>query len=113
MKVSMSRWPQPRQRRPHKRVIAALCMCAMLAACAQGNTSADLAPSPAPQPAAQAAAPAAPAPQAALTPEEAKTQCWMKYESDKKVKNIDQRLALVEKCVSDTMRGQLVQAPER
>jgi hypothetical protein len=37
----------------------------------------------------------------------------MKYESDKKVKNIDQRLALVEKCVSDTMRGQLVQAPQR
>ena len=28
----------------------------------------------------------------------------MKYESDKKIKNIDQRLSLVEKCVDDTMR---------
>jgi hypothetical protein len=37
----------------------------------------------------------------------------MKYEGDKKVKNIDQRLSLVEKCVDDTLRGQLVQAPQR
>jgi uncharacterized lipoprotein YajG len=91
--------------------LAALCAAAMLAGCAQGNSSADLAP-PAPQPAAQTAAPSAP-PKAALTPEEAKAQCWMKYEGDKKVKNIDQRLTLVEKCVDDTMRGQLVQAPAR
>ena len=82
-----------------------------LGACAQGNSTADLAPAT-PQPTAQAAAPAAP-PKAALTPEEAKTQCWMKYEGDKKVKNIDQRLSLVEKCVDDTLRGQLVQAPQR
>lgn len=87
----------------------------MLAACAQGNSTADLAPA-APQPAPQAAASAAPPPappKAALTPEEVKTQCWMKYEGDKKVKNIDQRLSLVEKCVDDTSRGQLVQAPRR
>jgi uncharacterized lipoprotein YajG len=93
-------------------LLAALCAAAMLGGCAQGNSSADLAPA-APQPAAQAAAPSAPPPKAALTPEEAKAQCWMKYESDKKVKNIDQRLTLVEKCVDDTMRGQLVQAPTR
>jgi hypothetical protein len=92
--------------------LAALCAAAMLGSCAQGNSSADLAPA-APQPAAQAAAPSAPPPKAALTPEEAKAQCWMKYESDKKMKNIDQRLTLVEKCVDDTMRGQLVQAPVR
>ena len=48
-----------------------------------------------------------------MTPEKAKADCWMKYESDKKVKNIDQRLALVEKCVDDTMRNQLVQRPQR
>jgi len=78
----------------------------MLAACAQGNSAADLAPaSP------QTTSPAPP--KGALTPEEAKTQCWMKYEGDKKIKNIDQRLSLVEKCVDDTMRGQLVQAPQR
>jgi hypothetical protein len=85
-----------------------LCAGVLLAACAQGNTSADLAP--AAQPSAQ---PAAPPLKGALTPEEAKTQCWMKYEGDKKIKNIDQRLSLVEKCVDETMRGQLVQAPQR
>lgn len=80
-----------------------------LAGCAQGNSTADLAPV-APQPAAQAAAPP---PQAAVTPEKAKADCWMKYEEDKKIKNIDARLKLVEKCVDDTLRGQLVQAPQR
>jgi len=107
MKVSMRKSP----RTARLRLLAALCAAAMLAGCAQGNTSADLAPA-APQPVAQTA-PSAPPPKAALTPEEAKAQCWMKYESDKKMKNIDQRLTLVEKCVDDTMRGQLVQAPAR
>ena len=37
----------------------------------------------------------------------------MKYESDKRAKTIDARLILVEKCVDDTLRGQLVQAPQR
>ena len=85
-------------------------LCAFaLAACASSNTSADIAPAASPQPAAAQAPP----PKVALTPEEAKGQCWMKYENDKKVKNIDARLQLVEKCVDDTMRGQLVQAPQR
>jgi len=35
-----------------------------------------------------------------------KAQCWMKYENDKRIKNIDARLQLVEKCVADTSRGQ-------
>ena len=82
-----------------------------LAACAQGNSTADLAPA-APQPAAQAPVAAAP-PQEPLTPEKAKADCWMKYENDKKIKNIDQRLTLVEKCVDETMRGQLAQRPQR
>ena len=98
------------QRAAKTRVLAALCGAALLAACAQGNSGADLAPTA--QPAA-VAAPAGQTPKGALTPEEAKTQCWMKYEGDKKVKNIDQRLVLVEKCVDDTLRGQLVQAPQR
>jgi hypothetical protein len=86
------------------------CICALLAlsACAGGTGSADLAPAPAPQPTV-----AAPAPQVPMTPEKAKTDCWMKYEGDKKIKNIDQRLALVEKCVDDELRGQLVQRPQR
>jgi len=85
-------------------------MLLALSACAGGNGSADLSPAArAPQ---QSAAPA-PAPQQPLTPEKAKADCWMKSEGDKKIKNIDQRLSLVEKCVDDTMRGQLVQAPQR
>ena len=79
-----------------------------LSACAGGSSSADLAPAPALQPAA-----AAPAPQEALTPEKVKADCWMKYEGDKNIKNIDQRLSLVEKCVDDTLRGQLAQRPLR
>jgi hypothetical protein len=108
MKRPMHKWPQTSLRQTHNGVIAAFLMAALLAGCAQGNSSADLAPAAQP-----ATAAAAPAPRGAMTPEEAKTQCWMKYEGDKKVKNIDQRLVLVEKCVDDTMRGQLVQTPQR
>jgi ABC-type glycerol-3-phosphate transport system substrate-binding protein len=88
--------------------LLSVCTLLALSACAGGTGSADLAPAPAPQPAATAAAPHEP-----MTPEKAKANCWMKYEGDKKIKNLDQRLSLVEKCVDDTMRGQLVQAPQR
>lgn len=92
--------------------LAAACMLLALSACAGGSGSADLTPAaPAPQQTVTAPAPA-PA-QEPMTPEKAKADCWMKYEGDKKVKNIDQRLSLVEKCVDDTLRGQLVQAPRR
>src|SRR3954469_13915678 len=57
------------------RVLAA-CAVVALAGCAQSNSSADLAPA-APQ-AAPAQQAAAPPPKVALTPEEAKAQCWMK-----------------------------------
>ena len=84
-------------------------VCALtLAACAQGNSTADLAPSAQPTAAQPATAPAPAAPKGPMTPEQAKADCWMRYEEDKKVKNIDQRLALVEKCVDTTMRGQPV-----
>ena len=103
---------------------------ATLAGCAGGTSSADLSPAapqepqPVPQTSPQAAppapagratqsAPAAPPRQAALTPEEAKGQCWMKYENDRRAKGIDERLKLVEKCVDDALRGQLTQRPER
>jgi hypothetical protein len=109
-----------------------------LADCAGGTSSADLSPAtpePAPQvaavqPAPQAPPPPPPAPagratqvapptpppparQAALTPEEIKGQCWMKYENDRRVKNIDERLKLVEKCVDDTSRNQPKPPAER
>ena len=90
---------------------APVCMLLALCACAGGTGSVDLSPAT-PPPQQSAAAPAPPL-QQPMTPEKAKADCWMKYEGDKKIKNIDQRLSLVEKCVDDTMRGQLVQAPQR
>src|SRR5215212_3802785 len=63
---------------PFVRVMAA-CAGVALTGCAQSNSSADLAPA-APQAAPQQAAPAAPPLKVALTPEEAKAQCWMKFE---------------------------------
>lgn len=116
------------------RTLIAAAAVSFLAGCAGGSGSADIAPTAAPPPpvepapqvsvqqqplppapssrATRAAPPpppqqqAAPAPQVALTPEEVKAQCWMKYENDKRIKNIDARLQLVEKCVADTSRGQ-------
>src|SRR5262245_16850353 len=88
------------------------CMLLTLSACAAGTGSLDFSTA-APQQTATAPAPAPAPPQQPMTPEKAKADCWMKYEGDKKIKNIDQRLSLVEKCVDDTMRGQLVQAPQR
>jgi hypothetical protein len=118
------------------RLIAALALTT-LAACASSTSSSDLSPAtpepqiaaappaaqpppPAPPPAtagrAPQGAPAAPPPparQAALTPEEAKAKCWMKYENDRRAKGIDERLKLVEKCVDDTMRNQPPPRPDR
>ncbi len=103
-----------------KSILASIAVCALaLGGCAQSNSSAEIAAPrlPAAPPPAQSAAPPAPAPapakQAALTPEQAKGQCWMKYENDRRAKNIDERLKLVEKCVDDTMRNQPPQRTER
>ena len=95
-----------------KFAVMLMAACALaLAGCAQSNSSAEMsaaAPPPAPPPGPSAAPPSPPPPtkQAALTPEEAKAQCWMKYENDRRAKSIDERLKLVEKCVDDTQRNQ-------
>ena len=105
-----------------KSALASMAACAVLAlaGCAQSNSSAEIAAAAAPAappPAQSAAPPPAPAPapakQAALTPEEAKGQCWMKYENDRRAKGIDERLKLVEKCVDDTLRNQPPPRPDR
>jgi hypothetical protein len=97
-----------------KSVLASIAVCALaLGGCAQSNSSAEIAAPAAPPPAQSAAPPPAPAKQAALTAEEAKGQCWMKYENDRRAKSIDERLKLVEKCVDDTMRNQPPQRTER
>ena len=97
-----------------KSVLASIAVCAFaLGGCAQSNSSAEIAAASAPSPAAAPSPAPAPAKQAALTPEEAKGQCWMKYENDRRAKNIDERLKLVEKCVDDTMRNQPPPRPDR
>ena len=93
---------------PRLALVLAFACAFTLAGCAAGNSSADIAPSAQPP----AAAPP-PAPKGPMTPEQAKADCWMKYEEDKKIKNIDQRLALVEKSVDTTMSGQLAVRPDR
>ena len=103
-----------------KSALASIAVCALaLGGCAQSNSSAEIAASaPAAPPPAASAAPAqapapAPAKQAALTPEQAKGQCWMKYENDRRAKSIDERLKLVEKCVDETLRNQPPPPPQR
>jgi len=97
--------------------VATICALTGLTMCAGGTGSADLSPATPAQPAAQQTAPAPPpAPpqrQVAATPEQIKADCWMKYENDKRIKNIDQRLQLVEKCVDETSRAQPAPRPER
>jgi hypothetical protein len=39
------------------------------------------------------------------SPEKIKADCWMKYDRDRKL-TLDQRLALVEKCVAERQAGQ-------
>jgi hypothetical protein len=126
--VSVSRIPRT--------LIVALALVTV-AGCAGGSSSSGLSPAtpepqmaaappaaqptPPPPPSAPAGravqgAPAAappPAKQAALTPEEAKGKCWMRYENDRRAKSIDERLKLVEKCVDDTLRNQPPPRPDR
>lgn len=40
-----------------------------------------------------------------VLPENIKAQCWMKYDKERKL-TLDQRLALVEKCVAERSAGQ-------
>lgn len=36
---------------------------------------------------------------------QARSECWMKVETNKSLRNIDQRVAFVDKCVADRMKG--------
>jgi hypothetical protein len=112
------------------RVLALVVSLGLLSACADANMGSMLTPTPAPAPAAQSAAvapPAVTAPPAAagppsrstpagrpaqsaatpqsLTPEQVNAECWMIAESNKKVRDIDQRLKLVDKCVQERTQG--------
>lgn len=38
------------------------------------------------------------------TPQEAKTQCWMRYEKPGAPRDLDKRMALVDKCIEEKMQ---------
>jgi len=90
---------------------AMLLLCLPLAACAAGELASE-------QPAAEAAnPPARPAPQAATSPPpaaaadpvrltQARVDCWMKVEHQKRMRDIDRRIAFVDKCVAEAMKAQ-------
>src|ERR1700681_305895 len=94
---------------PFSRLLPALALAALLAACAQGAN---------PPPAAGVAVQGEPIrrgervighqdePAEVLTPEKARAQCWMRYEKDKAAKNLDAKIVLVDKCVAEKLRGQ-------
>ena len=38
------------------------------------------------------------------SPEDAKTQCWMRYENKSAPRDLDKRMALVDKCIEEKMK---------
>jgi len=50
----------------------------------------------------QAAAAAGEAPP--TSPQDAKTQCWMRYENKSAPRDLDKRMALVDKCIEEKMK---------
>lgn len=106
------------------RWLVAFSLPALLAACAGSGAGSLLSPAPVAQgdasataaPASPAApgraAPAgrsaqgAPAPDTqSLTPEQINAECWMSIENNKKVRDLDQRLKLVDKCVEERSKA--------
>jgi hypothetical protein len=74
--------------------------CLALAACAGNPHTRDVSAS---------AAPAAASAQARTESErvmQARADCWVKVEHQKGLRNIDGRIAFVDKCVADTLRDQ-------
>ena len=94
---------------------AALPICLLLAACAGGKLPGE---QPAPGSAHTPSVTAAPHGQTAtsLDPpagsdgervQQARAACWMKVESEKNLRGIDQRIAYVEKCVNEQAKNRL------
>ncbi len=79
--------------------LSALAALAALAACTVSGTVNQPAPSEA----------AAPALSPAEQTQQARTECWMRIEKQNAAQNIDKRIALVDKCVSDKMKAQAAQ----
>jgi hypothetical protein len=90
-------------------------ICLLLAACAGGKLPGE---QPAPGSAYTPSVTAAPRDQTAtsLDPpagsdgervQQARAACWMKVESEKNLRGIDQRIAYVEKCVNDQVKNRI------
>jgi uncharacterized lipoprotein YajG len=71
-------------------LLTALLAAFLLAACA------DAANQPKPE-----ATNGEPAP---TSPQDAKTQCWMRYENKSAPRDLDKRMALVDKCIEEKMK---------
>jgi hypothetical protein len=69
----------------------ALLVALLLAACADAANQ--------PKPAATTDGEPAP-----TTSEQAKTQCWMRYENKSAPRDLDKRMALVDKCIEEKMK---------
>jgi hypothetical protein len=111
------------------RSVGALVLAALLAACAGTDMAGLVTPAAAPEPApaatpapdptpaapartrasrqepAPAPAPATAQPSAKLTTEQINTECWMRADSDRRLRDIDARLAYVKKCVAERTKG--------
>ncbi len=48
--------------------------------------------------------PAASGEPAPTSPQDAKTQCWMRYENKSAPRDLDKRTALVDKCIEEKMK---------
>lgn len=104
--------PNPSPSMPPSRLLPALALAALLAACAGQNEL------PTETGVQQPVAQAEPVPRGErvighqdqpaeiLTPEKARAQCWMRYEKDKVAKDLDAKLKLVDKCTAEKLRGQ-------
>jgi hypothetical protein len=89
------------------RLLAAVALAALLAACAQGaNPPPEVAVQQEPIPRGERVIGHQDEPAEVLTPEKARAQCWMRYEKDKAAKNLDAKIVLVDKCVAEKLRGQ-------
>jgi hypothetical protein len=78
----------------------ALALGVSVAACAGTDTTTLLAPATAPT-LASAGAPEPARPEAPKTAEQLNTECWMRAEADRKLHDIDARLAAVNRCVAE------------
>jgi hypothetical protein len=97
--MSASGWPWRRRTRAH----GALALFLFLSACAGGAGLTSSAP-PGPEAAAPAAGPAPASTRpadAALTTEQLNTECWMRADADRRLPDIDARLAYVKRCVAE------------